>query len=141
MVTDNLQQASQRKLPVIELETFDSQLNGFSSELQEKNLNTALDTLEGVGKNPSSSIAEMAEIWKSGNDEQLLELTNSMNTDPEYQKAQLTDRNIGMANKIDSYLQHGGGKNHFIVVGVAHYLGEDGIVKLLQHKGYTVVRK
>ncbi len=136
-----LQKAAERKLPVVELETFDSQMkmiSGFSEELQEKNLNTAIDN---IGQSQTQALKDMAEMWKSGNDAQLLELTNSMGTEPEYRKAMLTDRNIQMVDKINGYLQQGDGKTYFIVIGAGHFLGEDGIVQLLQNKGYTVERK
>ncbi|WP_160038900.1 TraB/GumN family protein [Paenibacillus sp. USDA918EY] len=135
-----IQKAIERKIPVVELESYESQLsmfNGFSKELQEKNLNTALDNFDVL----DDGVDKMAEMWKTGNDEQLLELTNSMAAEPEYNKAMLIDRNIGMADKIDGYLKNGKKEEYFIVVGAAHYLGEHGIIKLLQDKGYTVVRK
>lgn len=87
------------------------------------------------------SVHAMADMWKSGNDEQLLEMTNSFSDDEEYNQAMLIDRNIGMAEKIDGYLKSGKNEEYMIVVGAAHYLGEHGIVKLLEDKGYTVVRK
>lgn len=135
-----VQKAIERKIPVIELESYELQLgmfNGFSKELQEKNLNIALDNFDVLDE----SVNQMAEMWKTGNDEALLEFTNSMSGDEEYNKAMLIDRNIGMADKIDGYLKNGKNEEYFIVVGSAHYLGEHGIVKLLQDKGYTVVRK
>ncbi|MBU5347467.1 TraB/GumN family protein [Paenibacillus lautus] len=135
-----IQKAIERKVPILELETYGSQLgmfNGFSKELQEKNLNIALDNFDVLDE----SVNQMAEMWKTGNDEALLEFTNSMSGDEEYNKAMLIDRNIGMADKIDGYLKNGKNEEYFIVVGSAHYLGEHGIVKLLQDKGYTVVRK
>lgn len=135
-----IQKAIERKVPILELETYGSQLgmfNSFSKELQEKNLNTALDNFDVLDE----SVDQMAEMWKTGNDEQLLEFTNSISGDEEYNKAMLIDRNIGMADKIDGYLKNGKNEEYFIVVGSAHYLGEHGIVKLLQDKGYTVVRK
>lgn len=135
-----IQKAIERKIPVVELESYESQLsmfNGFSKELQEKNLNTALDNFDVL----DDGVDKMAEMWKTGNDEQLLELTNSMASEPEYNKAMLIDRNEKMAEKIDGYLKNGKKEEYFIVVGAAHYLGEHGIVKLLQDKGYAVVRK
>lgn len=48
----------------------------------------------------------------------------------------LHDRNIGMAQKAEEYLKSGDAV--FFVVGVAHMLGEDGIVELLTEAGYTV---
>lgn len=135
-----IQKAIERKVPILELETYESQLgmfDNFSKELQEKNLNTALDNFDVLDE----SVNQMAEMWKTGNEEQLLEFTNSISGDEEYNKAMLIDRNIGMADKIDGYLKNGKNEEYFIVVGSAHYLGEHGIVKLLQDKGYTVVRK
>ncbi|MGX1831307.1 TraB/GumN family protein [Paenibacillus taichungensis] len=135
-----IQKAIERKLPVIELESYESQLgmfNDFSKELQEKTLKATLDNFDVL----DDSVNQMAEMWKTGNDEQLLKLTSSFSDDEEYNKAMLTDRNIGMADKIDGYLKNGKGEEYFIVVGAAHYLGDHGIVKLLKDKGYTVVRK
>lgn len=135
-----IQNAIERKLPIIELESYESQLsmfNNFSDELQEKNLRASIDNFDVLDE----SVDAMAEMWKTGNDEQLLELTNSFSGDKEYNQAMLIDRNIGMADKIDGYLKNGKNEEYFIVVGAAHYLGEHGIVKLLEDKGYTVVRK
>ncbi|WP_433938331.1 TraB/GumN family protein [Paenibacillus lautus] len=135
-----VQKAIERKIPVIELESYELQLgmfNGFSKELQEKNLNIALDNFDVL----DDGVEQLAEMWKTGNDEALLEFTNSMAVDEEYNKAMLIDRNIGMAEKIDGYLKNDKKEEYFIVVGAAHYLGEHGIVKLLEDKGYTVVRK
>lgn len=135
-----IQKAIERKLPVIELESYESQLgmfNDFSKELQEKTLKATLDNFDVL----DDSVNQMAEMWKTGNDEQLLELTNSFSDDEEYNKTMLIDRNVGMADKIDGYLRNGKGEEYFIVVGAAHYLGDHGIVKLLKDKGYTVIRK
>lgn len=135
-----IQKAIERKLPVLELESYQSQLgmfDGFSKELQEKNLKSTLDNFDTL----DDSIGQLTDMWKSGDDQLLLEFTNSMAVDPEYNKAMLIDRNIGMADKIDGYLKSDKKAEYFIVVGAAHYLGEHGIIKLLEDKGYTVVRK
>ncbi|MDR0271433.1 TraB/GumN family protein [Paenibacillus sp.] len=134
------QKANERKIPVLELESYKSQLgmfDGFSKELQEKNLNDVLDNFDVL----DDTVKKMAEMWKTGSEEQLLELTNSITADGEYNKAMLIDRNIKMADKIDGYLKSNKKEEYFIVVGAAHYLGENGIIKLLEEKGYTVVRK
>ncbi|PAD75470.1 MULTISPECIES: TraB/GumN family protein [Paenibacillus] len=134
------QKAIERNIPILELESYESQLgmlSGFSLELQEKNLNTILEHFELLDQ----EIHQMAEMWKTGNEEQLLELTGSMEEEPEYHQAMLVDRNIEMAEKIDGYLKNGNNEEYFIVVGAAHYLGDYGIIKLLEDKGYTVVRK
>ncbi|OMF12638.1 polysaccharide biosynthesis protein GumN [Paenibacillus amylolyticus] len=135
-----IQKAIERKLPVIGLESYESQLgmfNDFSKELQEEMLKGTIDNFDVL----DSSVNETAEMWKTGNDEQLLELTDTFSDNEEYNKAMLVDRNIGMADKIDGYLKNGKGEEYFIVVGAAHYLGDHGIVKLLEDKGYKVERK
>ncbi|OZB90705.1 TraB/GumN family protein [Paenibacillus sp. XY044] len=135
-----IQKALERKIPIVELESYESQLgmfDQFSKELQEKNLNAALDNFDVL----DDSMDQMADMWKKGDEKALLELTNSMAGDAEYNKAMLIDRNIGMADKIDGYLKSDKKAEYFIVVGAAHYLGEHGVIKLLEDKGYTVVRK
>lgn len=135
-----IQKAIESKLPIIELESYESQLgmfNDFSKELQEETLKATLDNYDVL----DDSVNQMAEMWKTGNDEQLLDLTINFSDNEEYNKAMLIDRNIGMADKIDGYLKSDKKEEYFIVVGAAHYLGEHGIVKLLEDKGYTVERK
>lgn len=135
-----IQKALERKIPIVELESYESQLSmfdQFSKELQEKNLNAALDNFDVL----DDGVDQMADMWKKGDEKALLELTNSMAGDAEYNKAILIDRNIGMADKIDGYLKSDKKAEYFIVVGAAHYLGEHGVIKLLEDKGYTVVRK
>lgn len=135
-----IQKALERKIPIVELESYESQLSmfdQFSKELQEKNLNAALDNFDVL----DDGVDQMADMWKKGDEKALLELTNSMAGDAEYNKAMLIDRNIGMADKIDGYLKSDKKSEYFIVVGAAHYLGEHGVIKLLEDKGYTVVRK
>lgn len=80
-------------------------------------------------------------MWKKGDEQTLLKITNSLYSDPEYGKVMLTDRNIGMAEKIEGYLNSNKEEEYFIVVGALHYLGEYGIIELLEDKGFTVVRK
>lgn len=46
------------------------------------------------------------------------------------------DRSLYMADVAEGYVREG--KNVFFVVGAAHMLGEQGIVSLLQNKGYKV---
>lgn len=135
-----IQKALEGKIPIVELESYESQLSmfdQFSKELQEKNLNAALDNFDVL----DDGVDQMADMWKKGDEKALLELTNSMAGDAEYNKAMLIDRNIGMADKIDGYLKSDKKAEYFIVVGAAHYLGEHGVIKLLEDKGYTVVRK
>lgn len=136
-----LQQAIAGNLPILELESIDFQLNmmnGFSPDLQETLLWTSV---YGFNDENWNALEEMSTIWTEGDEEELLELTESFYFDEEYAKAMLTDRNVAMADKIDGYLQDKDGKTYFVVVGAGHMLGGEGIVPLLEKKGYTVVRQ
>ena len=50
----------------------------------------------------------------------------------------LDDRNIGMANMADGFMQGPKSKSHFFAVGALHYTGKIAVHKLLRKKGYTV---
>lgn len=55
----------------------------------------------------------------------------------EYAKETVYDRNLGMRDKIKELLA-GGKKNIFLTVGTDHFVGEKGIIALLEAEGYTV---
>ncbi len=54
----------------------------------------------------------------------------------EYNNAMLVDRNVGMISKARELLN--GGRKVFYVVGLAHMIGDDGIVAGLEALGYKV---
>ena len=137
-----LQEALKNKTPIIELEPSELQNNllaNFSNEMQERLLNITLDSYN------SGTIYDdfdaLVAAWKEGDEAALLKMLDDMAGDTEYYKAMKTDRNIDMAEKIEDYLTSNNKEVYFVVVGALHYPGEKGIIKLLQDKGYTVVRK
>ena len=54
----------------------------------------------------------------------------------EYDRRMMVERNYAMADKAEEYLESG--ETVFFVVGLAHMLGEDGLVSLLTEAGYAV---
>ena len=50
----------------------------------------------------------------------------------------ICDRNVHMVEKIEQMLKQPG--KYFVMVGSAHFVGEKGIVKTLEGKGYTVTQ-
>lgn len=138
--THFLQQANASQLPILELESIEYQLdmfNNFSDKLQEEMLNSSIEQYYAE----SSSIDALSEMWATGNEEQLLELTQSTMTNDEFYKALLSDRNVPMVDKITGYLNGSEKKTYFVVVGAAHMIGQDGIVPLLEKKGFKVERQ
>ena len=54
----------------------------------------------------------------------------------EFEDKLITQRNNEMTEKTEKYLKED--KNVFVVVGLAHIIGEDGIASQLKERGYTV---
>jgi uncharacterized protein YbaP (TraB family) len=48
------------------------------------------------------------------------------------------ERNVGMARKVEGYLASG--RDHLVVVGSGHLVGERSVVDLLRRAGYDVRR-
>ncbi len=90
---------------------------------------------------------DLYKSWKSGDleafensdEESLSEYTEEEKKQiEEFNKKLVTDRNVGMAEKAMELID--GDKKVFYVVGLAHFTGDDGILKLLEDKGCTVER-
>ena len=143
-----IREAKKKNMEIIEVESIMFQYNmldSYSQELQDYLLKSSLKENREDSK---KELLELLATWEKGDVEALDRLITAVDEDitdeelklmEEYNKAMLTDRNIGMANKVEELLK--GDKNVFYVVGSAHYLGEDGIIQLLMNKGYTVIKK
>lgn len=136
--------AYEHKLAIAEVESAEfqkSKLNDLSDDL----LNLQLQAFFKTKKYYTATLNEMYEAWLSGDAAKLEELTDDdyswLSDDQkklleEYQKAMYTGRNLGMAGKAEELLKSG--KNVFFSVSTSHFLGGDGIIKLLENKGYQV---
>ena len=137
--------ASDSNKTVLEVESclFQLQmLTGWSDALVEEMLWEAVetDTLEY-----NSSLIEMYELWCSGDEAALIEYLKDDLSDMteeelalynEYNNAMLIDRNANIAKVAISYLESG--DTVFYAVGLAHVIGEHGLVEALREAGYTV---
>lgn len=136
--------AYEHKLAIAEVESAEfqkSKLNDLSDDL----LNLQLQAFFKTKKYYTATLNEMYEAWLSGDAAKLAELTDDddswLSDDQkklleEYQKTMYTGRNLGMAGKAEELLKSG--KNVFFSVSTSHFLGDDGIIKLLESKGYQV---
>ena len=80
--------------------------------------------------------SKMEEAYRN-QDLSLLDSLNKLSSPSKnFQKWMLDERNIIMANRIDSILQSG--TSLFSAVGAAHLPGETGVITLLRSKGYTL---
>lgn len=131
--------ALEAEIPIMELESFESQFgmyDGFSDELQEQLL---IGSIYGFYQEEDSTEG-LSEIWMAGDVEELTQMAEDMQGDEEYYNAMLLDRNVLMAQKINGFLTGSQPATFFVVVGALHMVGEDGLVALLEEKGYTVTR-
>ena len=95
-----------------------------------------------------SQMKDLYELWKKGDKEQLENIlinSESQNVTEEekklmenYNKSLIIDRNYGMANVLENYFEKK--QNVFCVVGLGHVIGNEGIINLLQKRGYDVVQ-
>lgn len=129
--------AIERGIPILALETYELQLRVFDDlpeAFQEQSLRIALEQYED-----STYIDTLSEIWKSGDEEMMVAIIESLKAyDEMYYNTLLLDRNVGMTDMIETYLNDPDGEVFFIIAGAAHMPGEDGVVKMLQDRGYTV---
>src|SRR4051794_13635579 len=127
--------------PVLELESAEAQMEllGGLDEKQEAAL--LVSTLDSASKTKALMRKTVA-FWKTGDAagmEKLL-VTDPLRKQPDLRPvfAKLFDeRNAKMAGKIDGYLKKPK-MPYFVVVGAGHLIGNKGIVRLLERKGYKV---
>jgi len=80
----------------------------------------------------------LADAWRKGDAEKLDELmvAELKTQQPKLYKKLITDRNRNWLPLIDAYRKTHGTK--FVLVGVGHLVGPDGIIEALKKKGYKV---
>ena len=130
-----------RKLPVIELESIEYQVDLFDRFPPEVQENLLLDVL-GDKDALLAEMRELLDIWLAGDDAKLAEMADAQELeDEEYYRLMLLERNINMTEKIKEYLEDEKPATYLIVIGALHMVGKDGIVTMLEEDGYTVVRR
>lgn len=120
-----------------QLETIMEQI-GFLASMGEGNesefILLSLEDLEETAEVMDDMIA----AWREGNNDRLADLfVNEMrNEAPELYDSLLRQRNLNWIPQIEQMLQDD--DTEFVLVGAAHLVGSDGLLELLQAKGYSV---
>jgi uncharacterized protein len=131
-----MEAASERKLPTEGLETPAYQFGLFDSipyAEQAKSLVKALDTLSREGE---GLVAEMLAAFQQQDLEALARLTQSEESGLEgYEDILLTNRN---RNWVEKFVELSAKRQHLYAVGAGHLPGENGVLKLLELKGYKL---
>lgn len=133
------QEKAKDRIRVQELETAEQQLEAFASfdgTMQETQLVMSLEQAS------ADKLVQIKDQWVRGDEESLDKLINEM--PPEVFKMLIVERNRKMADKAEAFLkaQDKDGKKAegFFVVGAAHIVGKEGVVRMLEKRGFSIER-
>ena len=133
--THLFQKAQAAGKTIVGLETVSYQLSlfdGLSPKTQELFLLQTLEELSILEKETQ----QIVESWSQGRTDGLEVMLKSMRQFPEVHKALITTRNNNWMPQIESYLLEE--DTSLIVVGTMHLLGDEGLLSMLQDKGYRI---
>lgn len=146
-----LERATKDNKEIIELETAAEQLevlSGQSDEFQEQQLEAMMESIDDFG----TDMGELFTVYLDGDEDELIdllfaeeELNEEVDEDmqkeyEEYMVALNDDRNVGMAEKIQAFLEEDEEQTYFVIVGTAHLVLDPHIRTLLEEEGYEVER-
>lgn len=143
--------AHDAKKTVLGLENPANQLSGFdllSDSDQIRLLTSTLESMEADDKEKKDSLAELTELYVTGDVNKIKEYLDSEMDDPSTPKdlvpklkeVMFDKRNEVMANRIIQALEEGPDKKHFFAAGTAHFIGEKSVIEYLEKKGIKVER-
>ena len=121
---------------VLELESLDAQLALLYDQPMPTQIQLLADTLDQEAE-VEAIIADMLAAWLSGDDASLLRLFEVQAGNSELSRAfntkLLDERNVTMAQTIRRYLAGSG--TYFVLIGAGHFVGDQGIISLLDRQG------
>lgn len=137
--------ATKMSKSVLALESIEEQfasLNTLSESKQIRILKTSLKLIRQArlqSRHPSQFIFS---AYMNGDEAAMIAAANIPQNEnlSTFQHSVYTERNKGMAKKIQGELLRHPEKNHFFAVGVSHFLGYSSIIKLLKKQGYSINR-
>jgi len=129
------------------IETIEEQIQAmdkFTLEEQIMGLESTLDYLE----QNSDFMEEMKSLYMQGDEEKMMsfiegtmfKIEKYKNFEKKFMQVLLYDRNMRMAERIESLLKEHPAKRYLFAFGVMHFLGEKSVAEHLELKGYTVSR-
>ena len=142
-----LNKAHDQEKTILELETPIIQLEALSSMDEQTQIDYLQYSLEDY-ENSKENFMKMLECWKAGDADamntqikmKLLELKDELPGISHYYNEVFINRDINIAKKLARYLEGEENHTYFIIVGAFHLIGDDGLLKLLQDKGYKTIQ-
>jgi uncharacterized protein YbaP (TraB family) len=125
-----------RGMRVEQMETAEQQLQlftGIADHDPERLLMEALQSAE----TDAGSLLDMQNAWLAGDTQKLeAQVASIYAAAPEFAENFIAGRNLHMAEVVAQHLNGRG--TAFVVVGAAHLVGENGVVRLLERQGYRL---
>jgi uncharacterized protein YbaP (TraB family) len=128
--------ARQDGKPTGGLESVEFQLGMFDGMAPEAQIGFLRQSLEEAPQT-AEQMRQIVAAWRAGDAARIDAIMNeSMDESPALYARMLTDRNAAWVPQIEQMLR--GGDDVLVVVGAAHLVGEQSVVKMLRDRGYTV---
>ena len=122
-------------LPAIALESYPMQFSIFDRLEPEEQQGLLIE----AARNDPATELTLVEAWIGGDIAAIERETQAgFLADPELRDALLVKRNLAWTDRIEPLLAEG--RRPFVAVGTAHLIGPDGLVALLEARGYAVRR-
>jgi len=129
-----MNRAKDKNIPIISLESVESQIASISSAPEEEQI-TSLEEMLDTMDIYEEELTQLIRIWRSGNTDVFAKL-RQMEQGSEH--LALDERDVLMTNQIEEFLNADSGETYFVVVGALHLAGNNSIVDLLENRGFTV---
>ncbi len=131
------QKAKDAGKPIEGLETPQDQWDAFDKLSFKEQEALIIEVLKDRTK-LEKEFVQLVKSWHQGDLKGMAKHVESYKIFPKYYDGILVRRNHNWVPKIEKYLKDS--KNYFVIVGVAHLAGEDGLITLLTDKGYELER-
>jgi uncharacterized protein YbaP (TraB family) len=122
--------------PVQGLETVEFQISRFDGMSDAEQEQLLVDSLEGL-ETELGNIRTLTAAWKTGDRAEVERIVlEDLKSDPKMYERLLVERNRNWLPQIDALFARQG--RALVVVGAAHLVGPDGLLKMLEAKGYGI---
>ena len=130
------QRALKQKKTIVSLESVEDQisvLDSLSAEDQDAMLTHTIRELSET----ETVFLPLVKAWQAGNSQPLEEMVlEAYEEFPELYRQMIADRNKSWLPRLEAYAKSP--ENHMVIVGAAHMVGKDSLLKLLSSKGYSI---
>ncbi len=129
------QEAKKDGKKLLGLEKVEEQMNAINSMPTEEQKKMLLETVESKKGSSEKGMKKMLKYYAKGDLEKLQEISMNEEMSTEFEANFITIRNHNMADRMVPIMND---QSTFVAVGALHLPGEEGVIKLLRKKGFTV---